>query len=96
MYEYLMDRRCNGETKKILLKKYKNYKYKYERLSNFNITLLIKLLDKFYFTDSPFIAEEKEKYITEVINLEIDEEIVKERWENMNQNFKEKLGKRGE
>lgn len=96
MYEYLMDRRCNGETKKILLKKYKNYKYKYERLSNFNITLLIKLLDKFYFTDSPFIAEEKEKYITEVINLEIDEEIVKERWENINQNFKEKLGKRGE
>ena len=96
MYEYLMDRRCNGETKKILLKKYKNYKYKYERLSNFNITLLIKLLDKFYFTDSPFIPEEKEKFITEVINLEIDEEIVKERWENMNQNFKEKLGKRGE
>lgn len=96
MYEYLMDRRCNGETKKILLKKYKNYKYKYEKLSNFNITLLIKLLDKFYFTDSPFIAEEKEKYITEVINLEIDEGIVKERWENMNQNFKEKLGKRGE
>ena len=40
--------------------------------------------------------EEKEKYIIEVINLEIDEEIVKERWENMNQNFKEKLGKRGE
>jgi len=36
---------------------------------------------------------------TEVLkdfNLEIDEEIVKERWENMNQNFKEKLGKRGE
>ena len=96
MYEYLMDRRCNGEKKKILLKKYKNYKYKYEKLSNFNITLLIKLLDKFYFTDSPFIAEEKEKYITEVINLEIDEGIVKERWENMNQNFKEKLGKRGE
>lgn len=96
MYEYLMDRRCNGETKKILLKKYKNYKYKYEKLSNFNITLLIKLLDKFYFTDSPFIAEEKEKYITEVINLEIDEGIVKERWENINQNFKEKLGKRGE
>ena len=96
MYEYLMDRRCNGETKKILLKKYKNYKYKYEKLSNFNITLLIKLLEKFYFTDSPFIAEEKEKYITEVINLEIDEGIVKERWENINQNFKEKLGKRGE
>lgn len=96
MYEYLMDRRCNGETKKILLKKYKNYKDKYEKLSNFNITLLIKLLDKFYFTNSPFIAEEKEKYITEVINLEIDEGIVKERWENINQNFKEKLGKRGE
>ena len=45
---------------------YKNYKYKYEKLSNFNITLLIKLLDKFYFTDSPFIAEEKEKYIIKI------------------------------
>ena len=95
MYESLMVNDFRGNKKDILLNNYQIYKIELKKLNDLKNKLLIKALSKFYFKENKYPIEKKEEYIKEAINIEINEETITEKREDINQNFKEKLGKRG-